>query len=81
MNYVWALVCVGCMTRPEAVSFVRTSYGTAYCANMDIYRGLAFAFIGVNIFVAYLHMRRGIRLAKHKRDKKIVEYLQLWECF
>lgn len=73
VDYVWALVCVGCMTRPEAVSFVRTSYGTAYCANMDIYRGLAFAFIGVNISVAYLHMRRGIHLAKHKRDKKIVE--------
>lgn len=46
VDYVWALVCVAYMTRPEAVSFVRTSYGTAYCANMDIYRGLLSPLLG-----------------------------------
>lgn len=73
MDYIWAAACVYLMARNNAVQFVRTSYGTAFYAKMDICRAAAFAFIGVNIAVAYLHMRKGVRLAKHKRDKKIVE--------
>lgn len=77
VDSVWAVVCICLMARPEAVEFVKTDYGTAFYSRFDVYRLIALAFIITNIAVGYFHIKKGTKIVKYKRDKKIMDILSI----